>query len=531
MTLQLDLADIQGNILQDFGSGFPKARFIFLHIPNDRAAEGRKFVMDYRSKVTSALRWDSRATYPGEITQNKPPVAINIAFTWRGLLALDLPHRTLAKMPPEFIDGMAARAAILGDAPIPSEKMDTRPPQNWDAIWRDLDLPVHVMIGLNAQMDSATGQAVPELEAETGALCELCDKYGLIRLKGHGPELAPFQDGSLLLHRKADGSFEGTNKEHFGFSDGFGNPAFEGQGSDNGTAFAVGGGKITRQGKGTQWDLLATGEFLLGHPDEAEETPDTAAPFSFIRNGTFLVYRKLHENVGSFRGFIEDMAKQYSSMMQITAEDSAEIIKAKMIGRWSDGVPLMAAPTIEDWREFKKRPDGPEKYKALVDFKYAEDREGLKCPVTAHMRRANTRDMLDPGGESTNATSALNNRRRILRRGIPYGPTELGAQDDQGEHGIIFLALCASINRQFEFVQQQWMQYGLDFNAGSDTCPVVGNHAGNAKFVIPADPKSGHAPFIASNIPQFVETRGGDYFFLPSMTALRMLGMGVVDPT
>jgi hypothetical protein len=89
-------------------------------------------------------------------------------------------------------------------------------------------------------------------------------------------------------------------------------------------------------------------------------------------------------------------------------------------------------------------------------------------------------------------------------------------------------------------VQQQWINYGLDLRAGNDTCPIVGNHSDGtpggkngpkAKFVIPADPASGQPPFIVEGIPQFVETRGGEYFFVPSMTALRMIGMGVVDPT
>jgi hypothetical protein len=102
------------------------------------------------------------------------------------------------------------------------------------------------------------------------------------------------------------------------------------------------------------------------------------------------------------------------------------------------------------------------------------------------------------------------------------------------------LVVCASLFRQFEFVQQQWLNYGLDSRAGSDTCPIVGNHSDGtpggkngpkAKFVIPSDPASGHPPFIVEGIPQFVETRGGEYFFVPSMTALRMIGMGVVDPT
>jgi hypothetical protein len=77
------------------------------------------------------------------------------------------------------------------------------------------------------------------------------------------------------------------------------------------------------------------------------------------------------------------------------------------------------------------------------------------------------------------------------------------------------------------------MQYGLDFNTGSDTCPVIGNHApeDHPKLVIPVDPELGRLPFICDRLPQLVEPRGGDYFFIPSMTALRMIGTGIVDPT
>ena len=169
---------------------------------------------------------------------------------------------------------------------------------------------------------------------------------------------------------------------------------------------------------------------------------------------------------------------------------------------------------------------------ALIDFRYNDDPQGLKCPLTSHMRRINTRDMLAP--RPTDG-SVLNNRRRILRRGLPYGDSSPGVSD-AAEHGIIMLVVCASLFRQYEFVQQQWLNYGLDSNAGNDTCPLVGNHepgtdGPKAKFVIASDPKTGRPPFIVEGIPQFVETRGGEYFFVPSMTALRMIGMGTVDPT
>jgi deferrochelatase/peroxidase EfeB len=203
----------------------------------------------------------------------------------------------------------------------------------------------------------------------------------------------------------------------------------------------------------------------------------------------------------------------------------------------------MAAPTFAQWRAFnaelaKAREEGDKPRLAEIalkftNFQYRPDPAGTTCPVTSHLRRANPRDMLDPNFNSPEPKSwdgsALINRRRILRRGLPYGPYDAAVRARGKEQGIIFLAICSSLFRQFEFVQQQWMQYGLDFNAGSDTCPIIGNHDEDAKLVIAADP--GGRPFICERLPQLVEPRGGDYFFVPSMSALRMIGMGIVDPT
>jgi hypothetical protein len=129
---------------------------------------------------------------------------------------------------------------------------------------------------------------------------------------------------------------------------------------------------------------------------------------------------------------------------------------------------------------------------------------------------------------------ALSNRRRLLRRGLPYGQVNDRTKDD-GNHGIIIMMVNADINRQFEFVQQQWINYGNDFRAGSDKEIILGNHSANEKFpskaVLQVDPDSDEAPYILPKIPRFVETRGGDYFFIPSMTALRMIARGVIDPT
>jgi deferrochelatase/peroxidase EfeB len=557
MTVELDLADIQGGILRAYGrQGFPKARYFFLNVRD--AAKGRRFVEQLRPRITTAARWKNpergepllrtrnprvkdvvRAEgvpdYPGEVQLLKPKVALNIAFTFYGLAALQVPTRTLRKLPDEFIDGMEQRASILGDDPY----LDRR-----DAVWRNSrgENRVHILVSMNAEMND-DGTPIAELLAETEWLRKLCadSEGGVVLLSGTGPDNADFQEMSAIL-REEGGKRSPTNKEHFGLSDGFGDPVFEGQLSGEAERLRViGGGKILPD---LSWAPLATGEFLLGHPDEAQEIPGAAMPIEFSRNGTFMAYRKLHEDVGAFDGYIKEQGARYARMFGRASDaEGEEIVKAKLVGRWSDGVPLMAAPTFEQWRAFNdelakahaegNKPKLAEIALKFTNFQYRPDPAGTVCPVTSHLRRANPRDMLDPNFASPNKSSwdgsALINRRRILRRGLPYGPYDASARPQGGEHGIIFLAICSSLFRQFEFVQQQWMQYGLDFNAGSDTCPIIGNHDEDAKLVIAADP--GGRPFICERLPQLVEPRGGDYFFVPSMSALRMIGMGIVDPT
>jgi Dyp-type peroxidase family len=555
MAIELDLADIQGNILIPYAwQGFAKGRCMLFHIGNDtadadaNAKAGRKFVTGLLPMITTALPW---APAP------PPPVTMNIAFTWYGLVALGIPTRTLRGMPDEFIDGMIKRAPMLGDD-FKGEKWK----DSWDKVWLNPGLhpdSVHILIMLNAQMNR-DGSAVPELAAKAREIDNLCQQIGRVRLlTGHnlpGRPKQDFQELSALMEQKSDGKATPLRKEHFGFTDGIGDPVFEGQyPSGAGQALAVGHGAL--DGKGN-WRPLATGEFLLGYPDEAQETPGATMPLDFSRNGTFMAYRKLHENVAAFKKFLDKTAEQFSAVTGIQShKDARDTVMAKMAGRWPDGVPLSRAPTIDEWHKFndtykdvdpKVDPAGAAaREAALSDFKFRyintdgtkdirDDPDGTRCPLTAHMRRVNTRDMMGPTAEGG---SVLTNRRRILRRGLPYGSSPEGTLDTD-EHGVVMLIVCANLFRQFEFVQQQWINYGLDAGAGSDTCPIVGNHSDGtpggkhgpaAKFVIPPDPASGQPPFIVEGIPQFVETRGGEYFFVPSMTALRMIGMGVVDPT
>ena len=555
MARTLNLHDIQGNVVRAYGRfAFPFARYFFFHI--DTSAEGRKFVDAVRREVTTAARWPDQA--------DKPECTVNVGFTFFGLWSLEVPTRTLKGMPHEFAEGMKDRAFVLGDRDV--NKVAAEDPDwdaHWDPIWRDNRKngnpgpeDVHIWISLNAQLKTVgTDEPVDALEARTQWLRDLCadSNEGVRMLKGIGKDgSADFQSANAVFENKG-GMILPTSKEHFGFADGISDPVFDGQYPPDKMATSVIGRGKRVDGK---WEPVATGEFLLGHPDESQELPPAAMPPEFSQNGSFMAYRKLHENVQSFETVIDEEAKRFATVMDVSHDEARETLRAKMCGRWSDGVPLAVVPTFEGWQKFRAENgfDDPDPVKAhenrqnylrspaASDFRFADDMPGFKVPGGAHIRRMNTRDYLDPlnkpGVDSAgnpypneDATHALNKRRRILRRGLPYGASDPAKNTDDTEQGVAMMVVGASLFRQFEFVQQQWVQYGLDFHQGNNTCPMIGEHRTHRRHTIPSDPKTKKPPYVMSNLKTFVECRGGEYFFLPSMTALRMIAMGTVDPT
>lgn len=536
--LTLRLADIQGNILNAYGRlGFPKGRAILLHV--HRSEVGRAFIKEFYSDVTTAVRWPSRRPNAAPAEPNaptRPDVTLNFAFTFAGLLALGVPIRSLAMMPNEFMQGMRARAAILGDN-SPHGALE-----RWDEAWKNEDDPsgprnVHILALLNSDMDPATGAPVVHMERMTDAIRAFCaeSRGGIEILTGHGKGPADYQEMSAILVRdEQTGQLRPIPNEHFGFLDGISDPVFEGQFPPHVEAIRkVGNGKLNARG---EWQSLATGEFLLGYPDEARELPPAAAPNLFSVNGTFMAYRKLQENVEAFEAYLDATAAEFGQVYGIADKAEARAtLMAKFAGRWQDGVPLVAAPTYADWVAFNAAHTDPdERARRLAEYTYADDIDGAACPASSHTRRVHPRDALGPifpatPGDRSPSGTVLVNRRRILRRGLPYDTSNAAGER---ERGIIMLICCASLERQFEFVQQQWLNYGMDNNAGNDTCPLLGARSEkDIKFVIPNRADGPNPPYICANLPQFVETRGGAYFFVPSMTALRMIALGVIDPT
>ena len=527
---EIDLADVQGNVVRGYARFvFPKARYLVLEVKEQQGA--RKFLLATLEMITTGVHWSPNSGFP------VPSATTNIAFTYRGLAALGVPEASLRTFPKDFADGMLARASILGDDG-PSA------PDKWDPVWRDPER-VHIFLEIN-------GRTEDDVKRRYDDLLRQMERFGGVELlQGHseGSEDSPYQDGSALYDEKG----RPTAKEHFGYTDGISNPYFRGSGSH--PSNVVGGGKLIRKNpfsRELEGAPLEPGEFILGHRDESAQLPTAPMPQPLAHNGTFMVVRKLRQDVDAFKGHLDDAGAHFPG--------GKEALAAKYAGRWRNGAPLTKFPTqesadgiAEQWSEAKraisesKTPEARDAakerfsglHKQFVDYNFNADIKGGRCPIGAHTRRVNPRGSLEFNQKGAFGTagafetpSALTDRRRILRRGLPYG-----GDGDNRDVGLVFMAINASIERQFEFVQQQWVNYGNDFRLANEKDPILGNHGTDdqgrpsGRMSVQGSDELGQDAHFCAHIPRFVFTRGGDYFFIPSITALRLIGQGTVDPT
>jgi len=440
----LELDDIQGNVVR--GYGMPYAAHLFVRVED--AERGRRTLCELAAQVTL----ESSGGWPGGA---KPEHTLNLAFTATGLLALGLPEEVLRTFPGEFLHGMEARAErFLGDTGVSA-------PERWAPGLRSA---AHALVMIHAVNETARTRAVADVDQRIGAS----------------------QGAIAIVHRDLTEVLEHA-REHFGFTDGFSQPAIEG------------GPVRMRPGEGVPdgragWRPLKAGEFVLGYEDEDGGLPAApAAPLGL--NGTFMVYRKLEQDVAAYRQLI----REHAGALGLNEEE----LEAKIVGRWRDGTPLVLSPA---------RPDPPvgNDPDRTSAFLYGKDPAGYACPLGAHVRRANPRDALEGGIERSR-------RHRIIRRGMPYGP-RLEDHDDGTERGLVFICFNASIHRQFEVVQH-WLLDGDPFGAGEDSDFLLGSPSENGgKMTIP-----GKRPIFLSPLRPLVRTRGGEYLFVPGGRALQSI--------
>jgi len=276
-----------------------------------------------------------------------------------------------------------------------------------------------------------------------------------------------------------------------GYKDGIDQPPIEGIGVD----------PLPGQGR-----PIKAGEFILGYPGEAGVPLPMPQPDILGRNGTYVGYRKYQSRVGAFNRFLRENG---------STEEERELVAAKLVGRWRSGAPLTLAPD-------KDNPALGADPQRNNNFDYANDPQGRQVPFGSHIRRMNPRDT-----KLTRLTDV--NIHRLIRRGTtfgpPYNPNALSEADDEVPHGAIFLFMSAKAMATIEFLQQEWVNDGDFISANGERDPIIGRQEEGATFTIPKAPVRRRV----HGIQTFNVLKGGEYFFMPSISALKWLANGMKE--
>ena len=496
----IEFDDIQA--LVRFGHGqLPDSRLVLLQIRNRHHAG----------------TWLQNSSFTSATIQNPlPESAMQIAFTPAGLKALGVPDVVLEQFSDEFLSGMSgsqSRSRRLGD-------VEDNAPDKWTWGHRDAE-SIHLLLMIYTSEKELKGH--------------------LTRLQN--PE---FQRAFETLHTLPDGTL--TPEEPFGFLDGISQPAIDWQQNQRTDTHARNGYS----------NLVAPGEIILGYhneygqltrsptidtsmSDDAEELSHTQSLSNngdLGKNGTYLVFRQLQQDVNGFQHFLYQQTAGNA--------DKARQLAARMVGRQPNGDPL-ATPGV-------RKISGIPSTHQQNNFDYDADPDGLQCPVGAHVRRSNPRTGDLPPRDDTRLSRlwrrlgfkrqheyedlvASSRFHRILRRGRPYGPSVSTAQTSPAtgsvndintpERGLHFICLTANIVRQFEFVQGAWAISSSFAGTREQQDPLLGHRqasdSGSRTDLFMMAEANGAQEKIAS-LPQFVTVRGGGYFFLPGLRAIRYLG-------
>lgn len=461
-----DRADLQGNIVRGYGRN--RTRHLVIEV-GDRVA-ARRWLATAASGGSEDVPAITTEEHWGK---EKPPLNVNVGITFRGLQALGVPNRSLTSFPTEFTEGMESRAAKLGD-------VGESAPENWDAPFQDMSR-VHIIISLRADEVEPLDQGQAMI-AEGG--------------KGRAFVLLGICDGA---------NFDGANV-HFGYRDNISQPRFKGIHDPD--RFP------------DMQPQMPLGTILLGFPTAYEgirwklPRPD---PLGML--GSFNAFRVLEQDVAGFEAFLDSSAEavladpradqvlspDYQKVWKTNMsphEAMREVIAAKMLGRWRNGTPLELSPDNPN----------PDPKVSLTEFDYHDDG---RCPFGSHTRRCNPR-----GGPIVQRIA--NNTRRLVRRGMPYGPAYDPKKPDDRKRGLLGNFLCANLGAQFEAVMCDWLNLGLeDPHITGTNDPLLG---ANDPLISYFDIDLEDGEYIRlRGLPRFVKTRGGAYTFLPSLPALRWL--------
>ncbi len=517
----LDMAEIQGIALPGFFK--PHHTLLYLRLADGQSAVERFKVLIARLSgevATAAQTLADRRRHrqailvPAAAREGMGAVLIALAFSYTGLKRLtpgadDIPDLAFRK-------GLVARSALLGD---PTDPASEGHPSRW------------VVGGAGAELDALAiiaGDERPAVTARAEALAAELRQAGLD---------VETQDGDVRDDL--------PGHEHFGFDDGVSQPGPRGLASTQPDDYLT-DRYLDPRGTPAAWlygypgqDLVWPGEFVLGYP---ATSPDPLVPGlaalaqpAWTRNGSFLVYRRLRQDVGLFWRTMREEAARLAALPGFSGLTDA-VLAARLVGRWPSGAPVNRVPRGDDPKlgddalannDFRFDSDTPA---PILRGRQAEpyplakaDPAGVACPWAAHIRKVNTRDSANDMG-AREATYG----RRLLRVGVAFGKpladryAEPAADPEHGNRGLLFLAIQASIEGQFEFLQARWANDATRPKMPGGNDMVIGQNAATSDGIrrctlFGSDLGQGEVRAAG----QWVIPTGGGYFFVPSVSALR----------
>jgi Dyp-type peroxidase family len=520
----LDVHEIQGNIVP----GFMKPRMAVMALALGDLDQARAWIAALVPQITTlagvmpsrlkvrAERLAKRVTAGyTDVVSELDDRWLNVAFSYHGvaaLLAAGGPSDADKFEDEAFKAGLAARSALLGDPTDPAAEGN---PARW--VFGGAGREADILLVFGTDVEATMTAFVAELrESATGA-------------------------GLTVLYEEIGGKLDALGREQFGFQDGISQPGVRGRIADTPDTYVT-PRTIYPDTLPEAWIyghpgqyLVWPGAFVFGYETQGAD-PLVPAPTDlpgppWSANGSYAVYRRMRQDVAGFRAFA---AEQAAALQKQGFEGmTGELLQANLFGRWPSGAPLARTPDADD-PALGADPLANNHFDFAADTPtlpligggttdaYPEakaDPVGLRCPLAAHIRKVNTRDVgSDQGGRRSSF------QRRLLRRSLPYGPRlpESGPDPADGDRGLMFLSYQASIVDQFEFLNSSWMGDPIAPRSPGGFDMVIGQNGQPGEerersCVILKPPQTG----TVTAVRDAVVATGGGYFFSPSISALR----------
>ncbi|MEU3469693.1 Dyp-type peroxidase [Streptomyces sp. NPDC006687] len=493
LPLRLD-RDIQGDIL----AGSRKDHACLLMLRFREPVLARRWLRRLLPEIsTTAEMAQFNAAFSAARVKAGGTDPASLSAQWTGLSLTHAGLRFLAgrdpfpALPPgstaeAFAQGPAQRAEALGDT-------GDSAPDSWVFGGEGPHRAVHAILNLAADDPRKLSEAVDR----------------------HQRSLGPAQ--GVLVFRQDGGTLPGALRghEHFGFTDGISQPGVLGfHAPDPATGSTVLGKPGAR--------LVPAGEFVVGH-ERAGRRP--AGLPAWATGGSFQVVRRLAQDVP---GWWAQARERLADLKRagVAPDDATDTwLAARLVGRWPGGAPVAGCPLAEQPCPVGADPD------ALLS--YHDDPQGWRTPLFAHIRKGNPRDgLVAVPGRPPLDPAALDNR-RIIRRGIPYGPAydpkqEPGRGTNGASRGLVFIGYQADLVQQFEFVAKKWINEA-DFPAGRTPRTGADPVLGPGSPVAFERESEGGSRATTLRFGRFVRTEGALYAFTPSVSMLRELAEGRLD--